>query len=121
MSGSIASFWFNGVTYDVKADADFNENPEEEVEGIATSGDSLFKSTRQVATVDGIDLIVDGVAKQALRQDVRDKVLANGGYEEEDGTVNNATCRLNIVGRTTQENTMSVVLIPKGTWEVTPA
>jgi len=121
MSGSIEKFWWDGTTYEVKADADFTENAEYETEGIATSGKTLFKSTRKVATVEGIDLIVNGVEKQTLRDDARAKKIASAGYKEEDGTVNNAKCRLQIVSRTTSESKMAVVLIPVGAWEVTPA
>jgi hypothetical protein len=121
MSGSIASAWIDGVTYPVKADADFTENSEYENEGIATSGDTLHKRVRQVATVEGIDLIVDGTAKQTLIDVIRSGADVTLGYEEEDGTVNNATGRIQNAGRTTQENTMSVVMIPTGRWEVTAA
>ena len=116
MSGSMASCWIDGVTYPVKADADFTEN-----EGIATSGDTLHKRVRQVATVEGIDLIIDGTAKQTLIDVIRDGVDVTMGYEEEDGTVNNATGRIQNAGRTTQENTMSIIMIPTGVWEVTAA
>lgn len=119
MSGSIQKFWWNGVTYEVKSSADFSENPESELEGIATSGKTLYKEEKQVPTVESIEVIADAVSQQLLRDDARNKVIANGGYKEEDGTVKNATGRLKIEARTTMEATLTVQMIPQGTWEIT--
>lgn len=119
MAGSIVSAWINGTTYNVKADADFNEGPEVETEGVRHSGGTLPKRSLLVATVEGIDLVVDGTEKLTLRSDAKEKDAFPIGYEEEDGTVNNATGWINITGRTTLEDTMSIVFIPDGEWEVT--
>ena len=120
MSGSIIKWWWNGTNYDVKSSADFTENPESELEGIATSGKTLFKEEKQVATVESVELIADAVAQQLLRDDARAKVIANMGYKEEDGTVKNATGRLKLEQRATMESTFTVQMIPQGTWEITP-
>jgi len=120
MSGSIQSFWWNSVTYTVKATSDFSENPESELEGIATSGKTLYKEEKQVPNVDSVELIVDGVEMQTLRGDARDKVIASMGYKEEDGTVKNASGRLKIEPRTTMESTLTVTMIPQGLWDITP-
>ncbi len=121
MSGSILSAWIDGTTYRVKADADFTENSELETEGIPTSGDTLFKASINVATVEGIDLIVDSTEKQIIRDIIRGKTVVAFGYKEEDGSVNNASGRIQNAGRTTQENTMSIIMIPLKTWDITPA
>lgn len=119
MSGSIQSAWVDSITYEVKADADFTENSEFETEGIATSGKTLFKSNKQIATVEGIDFIVDGTEKQTLIAVIRSKDIVPFGYKEEDGTVNNAKGRIQNAGRTTQEDTMSIIMIPEDVWEIT--
>ena len=119
MSGSILKFWFDGQTYEVKATADFGENPETELEGIATSGNTLFKEEITVPTVESVELICDAVAQQVLRDAARSKTIASMGYREEDGTVKNATGRLKIEQRTTMESTLTVTMVPQGKWEIT--
>lgn len=119
MSGSIVSAWINGTTYNVKTDADLSETGDVETEGIRHSGGTLAKRTLIVATVEGIDLIANGTEKQTLRDDAKQKDQFPIGYEEEDGTVNNASGWINITARTTQEDTMSIVMIPDGEWDVT--
>lgn len=121
MSGSIQKAWIDGVTYQVKASADLTEASEFETEGIATSGAPLMKSTTQVATVEGIDLIISATEKITLRKIMRDKKIIAFGYKDEEGNVYNASGRINDGGRTTQENTMSVVYIPSTDWEITLA
>lgn len=120
MSGSPQKWWWNGVTYEVKSTSDFGENPESELEGIATTGKTLFKEEKQVPTVESVEIIADAPSQIILRDDARAKVIANMGYKEEDGTVKNATGRLKIEQRTTMEATLTVQMIPQGTWEITP-
>lgn len=113
----------DGTSYDVKADSDLTQNSEQEVEGIKTSGPTLFKSTGKVPTAEGQELIVDSVAKQTL-EDLANFKKTSGTYAiswtEADGTVNSGQGRINIVGRTTQENTMAVTYIPKTKFDVFP-
>ena len=120
MSGSILGAWLDGTTYNVKADADLTENSEFEIEGIPHSGGTLYKTAIQIATTEGFDLIVDSVEKQNIRDLIRKKSNFAMGFKEEDGTVNNASGRIQNAGRTTQENTMAIVMIPDGAWDITP-
>lgn len=119
MSGSIQKAWVDGTTYKVKATSDVTENSEFETEGIATSGEPLMKSTIQVATVEGIELIISAVEKITLRQVMRDKEIIAFGYKDEEGNVYNASGRINDGGRTTAENTMTLLMIPSTDWEIT--
>ncbi len=120
MSGSILSAWIDGTTYNVKADADFTENSGREIEGVRHSGGTLYKTALQVATVEGIDLIVDSVEKLTIRDIINNGDIIAFGYKEEDGAVNNNTGKINNAGRTTQENTMAIVMIPDNDWDITP-
>ena len=119
MSGSINKFWWNGVTYDVKSSADFSQNAESTTEGIATSGNTLYKDEKQVATIESVELIVDSVAERQLRDDARNKVVAPMGFEEEDGRVKNATGRLSLGAYTSMESTLEVTMVPESSWEIT--
>ena len=118
MSGSISKFWWDGVTYDVKSTADFSQNPESTIEGIATSGKTLYKDEKQIASVESVELIVDAVAERQLREDARGKVVAPMGFVEEDGRVKNATGRLSLGSYTTMEQTLEVTMIPEDIWEI---
>ena len=124
LAGSIVAVQIDGVSYEIKGDADITENSNQEVEGIATSGGTLFKAAKKVPTRESVDLVVDGVAKQAL-EDIANFKTTPGtvslSYTEADGTVNSKQGRINIDSRTTQENTMTVILIPAGPWDVFPA
>lgn len=120
MSGSIQKAWIDGVTYQVKATSEATENSEFETEGIATSGAPLMKSTIQVATVEGIEFIISATEKITIRQIIRDKQIIAFGYKDEEGNVYNASGRINDGGRTTSENTMTIVMIPSTDWEITP-
>lgn len=121
MSGSIRKCWIAGVTYNVKATADFSEGPDVETEGIRHSGGTLPKRENKVAEVDGIELIVDGVEKQTLREIARGQEKVPFGYEEEDGSTNDAEGWINIDSRTTMEATITIKFIPDGEWDVVAA
>jgi hypothetical protein len=119
MSGSISKFWWNGQNYDVKSSADFSQLPESTTEGIATSGKTLYKDEKQVASVESVELIVDKIAERQLREDARNKVVAPMGFEEEDGRVKNATGRLQIGNYSTMESTLEITMVPEGIWDIT--
>lgn len=123
VSGSQQTSQIDGVTYDVKSEADLTENSGQEVEGIATSGTTLYKAVKKVPTRESQELIVDSVDKQRL-EDLADFKITPGtyaiSYTEADGTVNSGQGRINIDSRTTQENTMTVTYIPKTKFDVFP-
>lgn len=119
MSGSISKLWWNGQTYVVKATADFSQNAEATVEGIATSGQTLFKREKQVAMVESVELIVDAVEERQLREDFKNGVIAPMGFEEEDGRVKNATGQLNLGAYNSMESTLEVSMIPLEGWTIT--
>lgn len=121
MSGSIRNFIWNSVTYDVKATSDFTENPESEDTEIATSGAPIVSSEKKVPTVENIEIIADAVVKSQIRADIRNKVIADMAYIEENGDGNYNTGRITEISRTTMENTMTLKLIPFNVWEVIPA
>lgn len=121
MSGSIVSAWIDGVTYNVKSDADLDFGPDVELEGIRHSGGTLPKKTLVAATITGIDLIVDGTEEKTLREVAKSKGPYPLGCEEEDGTIRDGTGWLNITTTTSAERTMNVEFVPDGEWEITAA
>ena len=119
IGGSILACQIDSVTYTVDSEGDITEMPPKEIEARATSGETLFKVTKKVPERQSIDLIVDGVDKQALESLLGTIVAIS--YTEADGTVNSGQAMLNIDSRTTQENKMTVNFLPTLAWDVFPA
>jgi hypothetical protein len=121
MSGSIRKFIWNGQTYPVKATSDFTENPEFEHTETATTGQPIVTAERKVPTVENIEIFADAVEKAAIRADIRNRVVSDMGYIEENGDSNYSKGRITEISRTTMESTMTLKLIPFDPWEVIPA
>lgn len=121
MSGSILKAWWNDIEYSVKSTADIAQKSGSEIEGIANSGPTVYKDEKQVQTVENMEFMVDAAAEIALRDDLKNKVIASMGFKEEDGRVKNQTGRLNLGDYNSMEQTLPVTMIPLGDWEITPA
>lgn len=121
MSGSIRKLIWNGQTYPVKATADFTENPEYEITAMASSGEPIFNAQKMVPTIDGVEIFADAVTKAQIRADIRNRVVSDMSYIEENGDSNYSRGRISETGRTTSEITMTLQLMPIDPWEVIPA
>lgn len=119
VSGSLLAIQIDSVTYTVDAESDVTEMPPKEIEGRPTSGETLYKVGKKVAESQSIDLIVDGVDKQILTGILG--LIVPVSYTEADGTVNSGNAMINIDSRTTQENKMTITLIPQSVFDVFPA
>jgi hypothetical protein len=118
VSGSIQKATIDSVTYYVKADSDPTHAGDYATEGIRHSGGTLMKKELQVANIESLDLIVDSVDEQNLRDVAAgsDNVPLSLTYA--DGTVKTAEGQINIENRTAQENTMPITMIPDGEWQI---
>ena len=117
--GSIKRVAVNGTAYDAAADSNLTQNPPKMIEGIATSGKTMMKVTRQVATVESITVIADGLDYQLLLTAVEN--AANGetypiSYTEASGDVYRATGTINLESRETETGAATITFIPEGDW-----
>jgi hypothetical protein len=115
-SGSIRKLVLNGVTYDVPGASNFTFNLSSfETEGIPTSGKTMFKMTRRVPTIEGVEIIATPAEAENLR------VLSEGladitiAIELADGSVFRGTGKVNFESFETEEHKCSLTLIPART------
>jgi hypothetical protein len=115
-SGSIRKLVLNGVSYDVPASANLTLNLSSfETEGIPTSGKTMFKMTRRVPTIEGVELNTTPREAETL------KILAEGladitiAVELADGSVYRGTGKINYENFETEENKSTLTLIPAKT------
>jgi len=115
-SGTIEKFTLNGVTYDVPADINITFNRSSfEIEGVATSGRTMFKMTRRVPTMEGIVLITDASEAEALKDVAESLADATIAVTLVDGTVYRTTGKINYESWETEENRSTITVIPANT------
>jgi len=115
-SGTIEKFTLNGVTYDVPADINITFNRSSfEIEGVATSGRTMFKMTRRVPTMEGIVLITDASEAEALKDVAESLADATIAVTLVDGTVYRTTGKINYESWETEENRSTITVIPAKT------
>lgn len=115
MAGTPRKVTLDGQTFNVAADADFAQNPGQEVEGIRHTGGTTFKTTLMVESVESVDLILDGFDFAELK-DMSTRIIPMS-YEEESGDVYRATGKFSLGARQTSDTKASLTLIPDGEWE----
>lgn len=117
-SGSIRQLTLAGVSYDVAADADFARTPNQAIEGQATSGPTNFKYTKQVAMVEGIDIVAAGADRENLLAIAEGTDLITVSYTTADGSAyKSSVTAVTITGDVTQDAKVTVTAIPEGIWE----
>ena len=115
-SGTIEKFTLNGVTYDVPADINITFNRSSfEIEGVPTSGRTMFKMTRRVPTMEGIVLITDASEAEALKNVAESLADATIAVTLVDGTVYRTTGKINYESWETEENRSTITVIPAKT------
>ena len=115
-SGTIEKFTVNGVTYDVPADINITFNRSSfEIEGVPTSGRTMFKMTRRVPTMEGIVLITDAEEAEALKDVAESLADATIAVTLIDGTVYRTTGKINYESWETEENRSTITVIPAKT------
>jgi hypothetical protein len=115
-SGTIEKFTLNGVTYDVPADINITFNRSSfEIEGVPTSGRTMFKMTRRVPTMEGIVLITDAEEAEALKDVAESLADATVAVTLVDGTVYRTTGKINYESWETEENRSTITVIPAKT------
>lgn len=121
-SGTLRGLTLDGLTLDVKGDADITINLSPfETEAIPSSGRSMMKMTVRNPSIEGIPLETDPLEADALR--VLAERLANFpmAIELADGSILRGNGRINYENWTTAENISTIQLHPDraiGAWEL---
>ena len=116
MAGSIRKITLDGQTFNVAGDSNFSQNPGEEKEGIVHTGGVTIKTSKMVATVEGVDIICTAQEYLDL-QEASAKGDIPMSYEESTGDVWRAVGQINLGARETETDKCSLTLIPKSKWE----
>ena len=115
-SGTIRKVVIGGVTYDVPGDINITFNiTSMVVEGVPTSGTTMFKMTTRIPTMEGIVVMTDKDEAEALRvvsESLNDTTLA---VVLADGTTYRSTGRINYENLTTEEMRSAIQMIPAKT------
>lgn len=112
-SGTLNKVTVAGATYEVPMDINLTINYSKyEVEGVATSGDTMYKYTLRIPTVENCVLITKESDATALRKVAEDKSDVSMSLELADGTVLRGTGRINYESWETEENRSTLTLIP---------
>jgi len=118
MSGSIQKFGFDGTTYLVQASGSATHEAPATIEGMATSGQTIFKNTKKVENVTGMPLIVNALEFDIINNAIKNRVIADMFYVDDDGFTFTAKGRIVHEGRTTDENLITVTAIPLNGWTI---
>lgn len=117
VSGTPRKFTFDGITYNVKADANVSRNPEQTVEGLRHTGGVSFQETLENAELESLSLDLSVAEYEQLN------AAANSGvhpasFEYASGDVLRADARVVLGAHESQTNKCDINAIPQGgTWE----
>lgn len=116
-SGTIKKLVIDGTPYDVFGDAKASFVPSAyEVEGQATTGNTMFKMTKRVQVISGIDIAATPAQKESLAsvsESLTDVTLA---ITLADGSVYRGSGRIKFDKWETETNKATIDLIPKSDW-----
>lgn len=116
-TGTLRKVVLNGVTYDVYADTNITfMRSGFEIEGQATTGDTLYKMTKRVRTIEGLGLATTPQKMEALKSLAESLVDVTMAVELADGSTYRATGRINYENYESESGKSTVVLIPKRDW-----
>ena len=116
-SGSLKKLVIDGVTYDVSADAKASLNPSQyDIEGQPTSGDTMFKYTKRIQTITGIDCMLSPSQLDSLRAKADSLADLTLAVTLADGSVYRGTGRIKIDKWESDTNKATIDLIPAQPW-----
>lgn len=115
--GTLRKAVLQGVTYDVFGDANITFNRSGfEIEGQATTGDTLMKMTKRVRTIEGLDLSTTPEEMEALKTLSESLADITMSVVLADGSTYKATGRVNFESYESETGKSSVMLIPVRDW-----
>lgn len=116
-SGTVRSVNIAGLSYTVMGEASFSTPMSVwEVSMTPSSGDAMKKMIKRVPVVESVDLLLDGSDRENLRQTSEGIANYTLSYETLAGDLYSATGSVNIESWTTEDNKVTVQLLPIGKW-----
>lgn len=117
VSGSPRKFTHNGITYNVKADANVSRNPEKTVEGLRHTGGVSMQETLENAQLEAISLDLSVAEYQQLQAAVATGVHPSS-FEYANGDVIRGDSQVVLGAHESQTNKCDITAIPlAGKWE----
>ena len=115
-SGTIRKLVLDGVSYDVPADINITFNRSSfEIEGVPTTGRTMFKMTRRVPTQEGVVVMTDPAEAEALN-DLSERLDSFPiAVTLADNSTYRTTGKINYENWETEENRSSIMIIPDKT------
>lgn len=115
-SGTIRKLLINGVSYDVPADINITFNRSSRtIEGLATTGRTMFKYTGKVPTMEGVVIMAGPAEAEALETGAATLADKTFAVELADGSTYRTTGRYNYENWETEENRHAIMIIPNKT------
>jgi hypothetical protein len=115
--GTPRKFILDGVSYDLKADANITYNASAyENEGIATSGKTLQKKSKRVQTKESVTLSVIPAEVEELKKKSDSLASKTMAVTYADGSTYRATGQVNFESWESDEGTATLTLIPDKDW-----
>jgi hypothetical protein len=115
-SGTLRKVVINGVTYDVMGDTNITFNKSSfEIEGMPTSGRTMFKMTRRVPTMDSVGLATNPAEAEELQSVSESLADATISVELADGSIYRTTGKINYESFESESNKSNIQIIPAKT------
>jgi len=117
--GTIKSVNIDGIDYDAMADSNPAIGGDVEIEGIATSGEPVFKVVVRINEAADIDLPLSMEQFEVIREIVRDAVPVSCSITYANGSVIRDSAMVKIASWTAQDGKCSIVFLPASAegWE----
>lgn len=113
MSGSIRSLVLDKINFDVAVDSDFDRKPPQKIEAQATSGKTNFKVTKENPNVESVDIIADATDRENILDLAAATESFDIAYTNEGGSSYTGKGRITITADNTQDNKISIMLLPE--------
>jgi len=122
--GTVKKIIIGGITYAVPADVNLTVNLSSYVtEGMPTSGDTVFKKTKRVPTIEGADIITSFKEAASLKTVAESLANTTLAVVFADNTTYRSTGQINFENFESETGRSKVTLIPSTSvdpWTVTP-
>lgn len=118
VSGTPRKLVLNGVSYDLRADADMNEFPQREKTLLTTTGNPVVQTTKADGRVENVKIAADATIRARIDALIDSDEPFPMSYTTADGRARKATGTITRGNRTTAENVIELTLLPtEGLWE----